>query len=82
MLAGPASDFNVFGVKHGQPGYLFEVVLFIERQDFSDTVIFHNDAVNHVPHSGVVLEDTLFHVIEEFGEVIFFIGTNFNEMYS
>ncbi len=44
-------DFNVFGMKNGQTRYLLKVVLFIERQDFGDTVIFHNDAVNHVPHS-------------------------------
>ncbi len=44
-------DLDVFGMKHGQAGYLLEVVLLIERQDFSNAIIFHNDAVDHVPHS-------------------------------
>jgi hypothetical protein len=41
-------DLYVFGMKYGQSRYLLEIILFIERQNFSQAVVFHNDAVNHV----------------------------------
>jgi len=67
-------------MKHRQPGDLFEVVLFIEGQNFRDAVVLHDYTVNYVSHTLVVLENALLHVIEEFRKVIILIRTNLDEM--
>jgi hypothetical protein len=67
-------------MKNRQSGDLFEVVLFVEGENFRDAVVLHDDAVNYVAHTRVVLQNALFDVIEEFREVIFLVGTNLDEM--
>jgi hypothetical protein len=44
-------------MKHGQTRYLLKIVLFIKCQDFRDAIVFHYDAVDDVPHPGMIFEN-------------------------
>ncbi len=69
-------QLDVFGMKNGQIGYLLEVILFVKSQNVTDTVVFHDDAVNDVPNARMIPQDTLPDMIEELCEVIILLGAH------
>ena len=72
--------FKVFRMKNLQARYLLEVILLVEREDVIDSVVFHDYAVYHVSHAGVKSQYPVANVIEELREVVFRVGTYFEEM--
>src|SRR5271170_5117849 len=68
-------------MEHGQAGYRLKVTFFVQGENVSNIVVFHDNAVNHVSDPGMVSENTLSHVIEEFVEVVVLPGADIEEMY-
>ena len=68
-------------MEYSQAQYLLKIILFVKGQNLSNAIVFHDDAVNDVPHSGMVFENPLSYMIEKFNEVIIFPRTNLDNVY-
>src|SRR5216684_888249 len=61
---------DVFRMEDRKVGDLLEIILLVERQNFFDAIVFHDNAVNDVSDSRVVLQNALFDVEKELAEVV------------
>ena len=77
----PFLDLDVFRMKYGQTRYLLKIVLFIKCQDFCDAIVFHYDAMDYVPHSGMILENALSDMPEKLCEVVILLRADLSKRY-
>ncbi len=61
---------DVFRMEDRKVGDLLEIIFLVKRQNFFDAIVFHDNAVNDVSDSRVVLQNALFDVEKELAEVV------------
>ncbi len=66
-------------MEHGQSGNLAKIVLLVEGQDCADVIVSHDDIVNNVSDSRMILEDILSHMEEEFYEIVALLWADIEE---
>lgn len=49
------SYLDVFGMEHGETGYLLEVALLVKAQNSADLVVLHYNTVNDITNSRMIL---------------------------
>jgi hypothetical protein len=54
-----AAQGNVSRVKHRQIRDFLEIILFVEGENIGDPIVFHDYAMNHVAHPGMILKNPL-----------------------
>jgi hypothetical protein len=65
---------SLIAKRHGEDrarsiGIFHEVVFFIERQNVRDTLVHHDDAVDDVTDPGMISQNALSNMVEEFAEI-------------
>jgi hypothetical protein len=68
-------------MEYNQARYLLKIILFAESQNLGNAVVFHDDAMNCVSHSGMIFKNALSHVIEKFNKVIPSLRADLDNMY-
>jgi hypothetical protein len=68
-------------MEYNQAGYLLKIILFVECQNLGNSVVFHDDAMNCISHSGMIFKNALSDVLEKLNKIIPSLRADLDNMY-